>query len=120
LTAVREGDALHVNVSGENSPENVREYFEKARALCLEHRVSKVLLEENLSGASIGFMAVFEVVTQEIRAAEGVNLHIAFVDRNRTHNKDAMRFAETVALNRGVNARFFEDLTEARGWLEGR
>ena len=46
--------------------------------------------------------------------------YIAFVDTNPEHDFAAMEFAETVAVNRGVNVRVFRDVPSAREWIGRR
>jgi hypothetical protein len=38
-------------------------------------------------------------------------------DVNSDHDSSRMKFAETVAVNRGVNVRIFADVREAANWL---
>lgn len=42
---------------------------------------------------------------------------IAYVDVNEDHNSALMKFAETVAVNRGINIRLFENVHDAERWL---
>jgi hypothetical protein len=46
-------------------------------------------------------------------------LRIAYVDTNPEHDPKTMKFAETVATNRGVNVRVFSGLEDAEKWLVG-
>jgi len=39
------------------------------------------------------------------------------VDTNKKHSQSDMHFAETVAVNLGVNIRLFPIVNEAEGWL---
>jgi hypothetical protein len=74
-----------------------------------------LLLEMNLSGPSLDTMSIFRVVSQ--RAPTGATLaKIAYVDPATSDPAEA-RFAETVALNRGVNVRLFPDVASAAQWL---
>ncbi len=45
---------------------------------------------------------------------------IAFVDTNPEHTFVPMQFAETVAVNRGVNVKVFHDVPAAMDWIRGR
>ena len=74
-----------------------------------------MLLELNLAGPSLDSSSIFEVVSK--RAAVAAKLRkIAYVDTSE-RDPDKMKFAETVALNRGVNVRLFRDVDAARQWL---
>jgi hypothetical protein len=68
-------------------------------------------------GPSLAPSSIFDVVSE--RSADGLKLRkIAYVDASRTSDK--ARFAETVAMNRGVNVRLFETIADAQKWLEDR
>jgi hypothetical protein len=45
-------------------------------------------------------------------------MSIAFVDTNPEHDAARMRFAETVAVNRGVRLRVFPTVGEAEKWIQ--
>ena len=44
-------------------------------------------------------------------------LRIAYVDVNPEHPTAHMQFAETVAVNRGMNIRMFATVAEAEEWV---
>ena len=96
---------LHVLVSGANSGEVVRRYLHEVAEICGARRCSALLLEENLTGPAMNLAEIYSVVK------------VAFVDSNSEHPIMNMRFAETVARNRGVNVRAFRTVPEARAWL---
>lgn len=100
---------------GERSAENVRRFLEDAYQACVERDCSSLLLELRLSGSTLDTTSIFNVISQ--RAADGAKLRrIAYVDPLTRNVADA-RFAETVAVNRGVNVRLFPDVTTAAQWL---
>jgi hypothetical protein len=106
---------LHTAVSGTHSLENARRFLQEAYAACVERGYTDVLLEMNLTGPSLDLGSIFAVVAQ--RSADAVKLRrVAYVDAS-SRDPEKKRFAETVAVNRGVNARLFRDLEEARRWL---
>jgi hypothetical protein len=117
MKVIHEGNYLHVIVTGDNTPEDVAGYLEQIRRVCAEHESSKVLIEENLTGPSLRTADVYDVVHA---ASEGVApgiRSIAFVDTNPEHDVAQMEFAETVAVNRGVNVKVFRDVPAARQWI---
>jgi len=75
-----------------------------------------VLVEERLEGARLGTSDVFAIVMDESSRAVEVFQAIAYVDVNA--GGDMMKFAENVALNRGVPVRLFGTVAEAEKWLE--
>lgn len=70
----------------------------------------------NLSGPSFDLGSIFSVVAE--RSADGKKLRkIAYVDTSQ-RDPTALKFAETVAVNRGVNVLLFQDLAAAQRWMD--
>jgi hypothetical protein len=67
-------------------------------------------------GARLGTNDVFAIVMNEASGAVGVFDAIAYLDVNA--GGDMMKFAENVALGRGIPVRLFGSLAEAESWLE--
>ena len=106
---------LHATAAGKRTPQNVRRFLEEAYRACVEKDCSSLLLELRLAGPSLDSTSIFNVISQ--RAADGAKLRrIAYVDPLTSNASDA-RFAETVAINRGVNVRLFPDVAAAARWL---
>ena len=107
---------LHAVVTGENTRENVAGYLADIRRECVARGIRRVLVEERLQGARLGTSDVFSIVMEEASRAVGVFEAIAYVDVNA--GGDMMKFAENVALGRGIPVRLFGALAEAEKWLE--
>ena len=106
---------LHATAVGERTAQNVLRFLAEAYRGCVERDCSSLLLELRLSGPALDTTSIFNVISQ--RAADGAKLRrIAYVDP-LTRNVAEARFAETVAVNRGVNVRLFPDVTTAAQWL---
>lgn len=106
---------LHATAVGERTAENVQRFLEEAYRACVENDRSSLLLEMRLSGPALDTTSIFNVISQ--RAADGAKLRrIAYVDP-LTRSISEARFAETVAVNRGVNVRLFPDVAAAAQWL---
>jgi hypothetical protein len=84
---------------------------------CIAHRCPRVLIEENFKGPSLDTMTIYDIVTQGSRRAAQAVTRVAFLDLNPEHTARDMKFAETLAVNRWLNARFFTDRAEAEQWL---
>jgi hypothetical protein len=107
---------LHTKVVGPRTPENAIRYLEEVYAACLRTGKSQVLLEMAFSGPSLGPSGILRVVSE--RSADGSRLRkIAYVETSMDGLQRA-KFAETVAINRAVNVRLFENVDEAVHWLE--
>ncbi|HXY70825.1 MAG TPA: hypothetical protein VEH62_15390 [Gemmatimonadales bacterium] len=111
------GDYLVASVSGDNTPQDVREYLAEIRAACETRGCSRVLVEENLSGPSLGTMDIYGIAEGAGRNAAGAITRIAYLDVNPEHATRDMEFAANVAANRGLNVRVFTDRREAAEWL---
>jgi len=117
LTIAEQATYLHATGDGTRTPENAERFLEEAYLACVERGYSDVLLEMNLSGPSLDPSSIFGVIMQ--RASDAKKLRrIAYVDSMATDPGKA-KFAETVAVNRGVGVRLFRNLDDARQWLSG-
>ena len=120
VKVMHEDDYLHVVVTGDNTPEDVAGYLEQIRRVCAERGSSKVLIEENLTGPQLRTVDVYDVVDAASKGVAPAIRSVAFVDTNLEHPFTQMEFAETVAVNRGVNVRVFRDVPAAREWIRRR
>jgi hypothetical protein len=96
----------------------VRQYLLKIHETCIQRKRTVVLIEENLRGPGLSITTIHDIVSQANKKTRPVVAKIAFVDLNKEHPPGPMGFAETVAVNRGVNMRVFSDVDKARLWLE--
>lgn len=117
LTIVEHSDYVHAIATGTHSAQNVLRFLAEAYEACVKRGHTSVLVEVNFTGPSLDVTSIYRVISQ--RVAEATKLaRVAYVDSS---GRDANRkeFAESVALNRGVNVRLFSDLEAARRWLAG-
>jgi len=108
---------LQATVTGDHNPNNALRFLTEAFVACSTSGHNSLLLEFSLSRPSLDSSSIFDVVAQ--RAAIAAKLRkIAYVDHaGHGRHPEKMRFAETVALNRGVNVRLFHELEPAQRWL---
>jgi hypothetical protein len=90
---------LHAIATGRNSRENVERYVEEVVRECTVRNCFKVLIEERLEGPRVGTLDIFGIISKGSDRFRGILRAIAYVDVNR--QGDLMKFAETVAVNRG-------------------
>jgi hypothetical protein len=115
LTLLPHPGYLHASVTGTHSVENAARFLREVREACSRQGVSAVLLEVKFSGPSLTTGSIFSVISQE--SAEGKLLRkVAYIDAS-DRDPAKIKFAETVALNRGVNVRLFASVEEAGRWL---
>ncbi|MGA2802264.1 MAG: hypothetical protein ABSE97_07865 [Verrucomicrobiota bacterium] len=113
-----QGSYLHLIAEGDSTVEDVAGYLTEGLKKCIELRCPNVLIEENLKGPSLGILDVYEIVTKICWQAATVVRHVAYVDINPERKKEVNQFAETTAVNRGVNVKLFETVAEAENWLQ--
>jgi hypothetical protein len=106
---------LYVLVTGENTKENVASYLQDVHRECVDVGYLRVLIEERLVGPRLEATDVFDVAAGGSGRAVGVFQAIAYVDVNASGAM--MKFAETIAVNRGVPVRLFAAVTDAEAWL---
>lgn len=108
---------LHAVVTGPNTRENVEGYLADVLRECLARGCARVLIEERLDGPRLGPVDIFDIAAGGSSRIGGVLQAIAYVDVLGA--TDTMKFAETVAINRGAPVRMFATVTDAEKWLEG-
>ena len=109
---------LHAVVTGDNTREDVFGYLRELLHACQLRHVTRVLIEERLTGPRLGPVDVFDIAVQGSTEAVGSLMTIAYVDVHAVG--DTMKFAENVAVNRGLPVRIFATVAEAEQWLADR
>jgi hypothetical protein len=106
---------LYAFVTGENdSYEISRQYWQEVADECQKSGVKKVLIEEDLKeNVSMPDMYKF---CSEIPQLGFFGIRVAFVDR-QPDQQQLNEFGETVATNRGLFSRVFNNFAHAEKWL---
>ena len=118
LTLTQKPAYLHAIVTGSNDREDVARYLEEIQRECTIRGCSRVLIEERLEGPRLSTMDVFTVASEGSSRTQGCFEAIAYVDVNA--EGDLMKFAETVAANRGMPVKVFSSVKDAEKWLLGK
>ena len=115
LTIEERPTYVYARADGDLTPANALRFLEDAHAACMKHGRTSVLLDMQLHGPNLPTTSIYDVIAQ--RAADGSKLRkIAYVPY-KGGDPSMASFAETVAMNRGVNVRIFESVVAAEGWL---
>jgi hypothetical protein len=117
LTVEYKPGFAHFRVTGPNTPETVRGYLMDIYYNCAQNKHPAILVEENLQGPGLRLFDIFEIVSEGSERTWPYIRRIAYVDTNPEHSPPDMKFAETVAVNRGVNMRLFASVADAEQWL---
>lgn len=115
LTITQKPAYLHFIVTGQNSVENIVQYFDEIHRECAARKCFRILIEERLDGPRLGILDVFKIVADESDKARGFFKAIAYVDVNATD--DSMKFAENAAVNRSLPVSVFSTVANAEKWL---
>ena len=118
LKIIEKPTYLHAIVTGANTIENVMGYLQDLLRECEARQIFNVLVEENLTGRRLETWDVYQVASDSSAHARGIFKAVAYVDVNA--GGDLMKFAETVANNRGVPLNVFATVAEAEEWLSGK
>jgi hypothetical protein len=118
LKIIEKPNYLHAIVTGKNTRENVIGYLKDLLRECQARQCHNVLIEENLAGRRLETWDVYQIASESSAGARGVFRAVAYVDVNA--GGDLMKFAETVANNRGVPMTLFATVAEAEQWLAGK
>lgn len=118
LKIIEKPTYLHAVVTGENTAENVVGYLQDLLRECEARQCFNVLIEERLTGRRLETWDVYQIASDSSAHARGVFRAIAYVDVNA--GGELMKFAETVANNRGVPMALFTTVAEAEQWLAGK
>lgn len=116
LTIIQKPAYLHATITGTNSKENVVSYLSELLQECMARGTDQLLIEERLDGPRVSVADVFQIASKSSGPARGHFKKIAYIDVNAVG--DLMKFAETVAVNRGLPVKVFASVLEADKWLQ--
>lgn len=106
---------LYAHVSGErDSLEISLGFWREIAAECRRSEARRVLIEEDIKEC-VSMLEMYQIGA-EIPRLGFENVLVAFVDPY-LEQQELNRFGETVASNRGLRGKFFNDAHEAEKWL---
>ena len=111
---------LHIVVRGTNDAATIRRYIREGLTAAIDASCPNLLIEEDLEGPRLDMGEIFQIVSEASRSAGTSVQRVAFVDVNPAHSPANMKFAETVARNRGMGMNSFSTVAEAEQWLLSR
>lgn len=116
LTLTEKPGYLHAVVTGQNTLENVVMYLRELRRECAERGINCGLIEERLTGRRLETWDVYQVASEGSLRGAGTFASVAYVDVHA--HGELMKFAETVANNRGIPLNVFAAIEDAEAWLQ--
>jgi len=115
----KHGKKLRATVQGENSYENISRFLQELLEKCEEEQTSHLLIVDRMSGLQSSTVDVYELVSEYSAKGFYKLEKVAYCDLAGDPENDIGWFAETVALNQGVNIKLFRNLEKAEEWLDG-
>lgn len=115
LQVEKRDDYLYFYVTGRDSLEVSKAFWREIIETTIKLRYNRILVDEDMDG-SVPIGDVYEVITSNLVIPEVRSFKFAFVDRRLEQSKENI-FGETVAKNRGIDARVFTDIEEAKQWI---
>jgi hypothetical protein len=117
--ATRVAGYLHATITGANTSKNIRAYMGEVLEECRASGTRYLLVEERLTGPRLRTIDVYEVVVAGAEDARGRLAAVAYVDVNAVDGS-MMKFAESVAVSRGVPVKIFSTVPAAKEWIAAR
>ena len=117
VSIVKKDRYLHVRVTGENTPENVRAYLGDVYQACADSGIAAVLVEENLRGQALAPVDVYRIIAESSAQTAPIIQKIAYVDLDAERSDANITLGEAVARDHGVNVRVFPTVAAAEQWL---
>jgi hypothetical protein len=111
-------DYLHAVITGTCTKESVAGYLEEVLRKCIEIGTKQIFIEQRLDGPRLETDTVYQIASSisTNALASGVFEAIAFVDVNAESVLN-LKFAESVAANRGLPVKVFFSVNDAEHWL---
>ncbi len=110
-----QGELMLVTASGhDDSLEDTIDYGMAVLKACLENQCTRVLCDERELEYRLGTVDTYQLAETAVQAAPKL-VRIAIVIG--PENLEDAAFYETVAKNRGLSVKVFQEMNEARKWL---
>ena len=114
LQITPEGSYIYCDYTGDFSVDTGMACIDALVDACVQHKCFKALFDCSHMIGEMGIFQRFQVI-QYAEKTRDIALKTAILGREDQVLPD--KFAETVAMNRGINLRVFTDLEEAKNWL---
>jgi hypothetical protein len=118
LDVEKRGNFLYATVTGTNNAETVLNYMNEVKDRCTAEDCYRVLIDERLDGPRMDEMEIFAMISEGTPDALGFFEALAYVDQEQDF--EVVKFAETVAVNRGIPVAVFSSVEDAENWLRHR
>jgi hypothetical protein len=112
----RDGYVVAV-LRGTRSPQTLLAAAAETLAHCAAAGFDRLLIDVRAMRGRLDTFETFDIAGRQIPAQEGIRGIVRAAVLDRSENLARIGFFETVAVNRGLNLRAFDDEERALGWL---
>ena len=114
LKIIKRKEYLVANFAGQGSLDEVSHQFAALADQCRAAKIHKLLINISALKGTLTFAARYQAGEKAVAfVSDGIQVAVV----GTTEQRDPGLLGEMVARNRGVNARVFTDLAEAKRWL---
>jgi hypothetical protein len=117
LTMIEKGDYVIAKLGGVRTPETVLAAASDAADYCRDHGFKRVLIDIREMRGGLDTLETFEVAGRNLPQQNGIRRLTRSVILDLPENVERIRFFETVAVNRGLIVKVFDDERLAVEWL---
>jgi hypothetical protein len=107
------GDVLHVRYSGKIRKKQIEEIMTSIYALLYKHNVQKVLIDSLKADVKLDMAHIMQMAKTHPPVFKRAKTAVVEKEKNQAQYS----LYQTVTENHKVNLRFFNDMSEAEGWL---
>ena len=108
---------VEATLTGVRTPATLMAAAERVTEACNKLKIFKVLIDVRKMRGRLDTLETFDVAGHRIPQRPETRLITKSAIVDLPPNMDRIRFFETVAVNRGLNVRVFDDEAAAVGWL---
>lgn len=105
-------------LSGVRSPEALLQAAAEVTTSCRERGIFRVLIDVRTMTGKLDTLETFDVAGRGIPNQTEARRLVRSAILDRSENIERIRFFETVAVNRGLTVKVFDDEAEAVRWLQ--
>jgi hypothetical protein len=110
---------VEATLTGVRTPATLMAAAEQVTGFCNELKIFKILIDVRQMRGKLDTLETFEIAGHRMPQRPGTRLITKSAILDLPPNMDRIRFFETVAVNRGLNVRVFDDEAAAVEWLQG-
>lgn len=117
LDIIENDEYVTAKLTGVRRPSNLLEAAAETTAYCMEKGIHHLFIDIRGMSGGLDTIETYEVAGQELPRQPNAKRLIRSVILDHAENIERIRFFETVAINRGLIVKVFDDKDAAERWL---